>query len=112
MTAQGHTPGPWYYDGDLHIRRVDTDGFVAEVCEDDAHIELAHRESMPFQANAAHIVHCVNAHDDTIHHLRNIAELQPDPEAGKQDLWLAIGEMRNIARAALAALESGANGEG
>ena len=52
MNEAKHTPGPWEYDYGRYIRKEDTGGTIALMCESDGHVDPEHATSMPLEANA------------------------------------------------------------
>jgi hypothetical protein len=61
-----HTPTPWYWDGQRYIREESTDAPLARMQDDDGHINPRERKSLPADANAAHVLKCVNLHDELV----------------------------------------------
>lgn len=114
MSAQGHSPTPWAIHGD--------DGTLIGANDDKmmlAHMTYRHmthpewdRGLVQGQANARHIVRCVNAHDGLVAALRDACAVL---DAFLNTDTLATDECDAAltqARRALAALESGENGKG
>jgi hypothetical protein len=72
-------PGPWEDNGSgLIYGQVSGDDdeapFVADVCNDGSSGEYTEQE----QANARHIVKCVNLHDELVGALRTVVEMELD----------------------------------
>lgn len=96
------TPRPWFVHKrngqELHILAEARKGIVSSIC----HISEGTMITLPQEANANHIVRCVNAHDDLVAALENIAEgagrfsLDPLTHASN-----CVEDMQETARAAL-----------
>jgi hypothetical protein len=110
--STNHTPGPWRVtDAD---GCTDGDDIKATILADSGrlicHIDRDYRA--PAEANAAHIVRCVNAHDELVAALRMIDKAQADcvryadvPGSGTDWCTYCL-ELANIARAALARVQA------
>ena len=56
------------------------------------------------EANARHIVHCVNVHDDLVKALESILKVRVE---GWENIWAGSNRCQDIARAALARAKGG-----
>jgi hypothetical protein len=92
-----HTPNPWLadVDGGLMVENDDPDQPPCELGK------------LHFPADAAHIVRCVNAHDELVAALEAIDFAYQIPNAkGEMDDRDCMDRMHAIARAALAKVQS------
>lgn len=99
MEKQQHTPTPWYVGAQNDALYITAGVPPAQSNDYPNHtaerIALAHVYS---EANARHIVRCVNAHDSLVAALERIAAIE-NRDFGPD--WEEIEEAREIARAAL-----------
>lgn len=98
-----HTPTPWAYrrfDGEKHKIHIGIDGNLDTV--HDAHaIVYAQEDCGDDEANASHIVHCVNTHDALVEALERINEMTDNTEGPSWELQITV--IYDIVASALAA---------
>jgi len=90
MTDTKHTPTPWTQDDTVITRNSRVIASVRDLCTDSQLPED--------RANAAHIVRCVNAHDELVAALRNLVDETDHSIAKGGTLMVTL----DAARAALA----------
>lgn len=87
-----HSPTPWKYcpghtneSTSKNAGAIESaDGFyVAEICHD----AIPDGQQDPAEANAAHIVKCVNLHDELVEALKSAIALCNKPEHLQDDDW-------------------------
>lgn len=65
-----HTPTPWYYDGeDMDSEAAaswDGNGYEIFSKDEDGNVTNGIAGGIPEEADAAHIVHCVNMHEELV----------------------------------------------
>lgn len=78
-----HTPTPWYYDGeDMDSEAAaswDGNGYEIFSKDKDGNVTNGIAGGIPEEANAAHIVHCVNMHEELVEALTWMMDKAPHP---------------------------------